>query len=460
MAVRRVQDAGVPGVFLMWCGLLRTTFCRTESQVRNSAYCLAVCTITVNPEENRPSERRDMRQSLRTDNGPPLRIAAFLEKGVGGAEKIFLEYTDALSRTGCTVYTIVGGELDADTLAKWQAWVPQREYLTVPFHRRNEYLIPVIVPSLDWRCNSKLAGLLSGLKPDLIIVNQPGPDDAQGALRVATACRPEVPVIAFVHIAAAKALRMKLRSVKLWWASRVYKHVSRIVTVSHACKRSLVEDYHVDENKVSIVPNGVRDVERLSEDDVLAVRASLGLARDDVAALWAGRFTIEKGVDILLRALENSSEWHPRVRVFLAGDGPLRRELETEYKHLVDSQTVKFLGWQKDVGRLVQAVDFVVMPSRLESFGLFLVEAMAAGRACVASNVLGIPEVVADGETGILVPSENPIVLADGMKRLASDPALRASMGRAARMRYERLFTFSRCAKLFEDEILGLLQVP
>jgi glycosyltransferase involved in cell wall biosynthesis len=246
---------------------------------------------------------------------------------------------------------------------------------------------------------------------------------------------------------------MKLRSVKLWWASHVYKHVSKIVTVSHACKRSLVEDYAVSEDRVSVVPNGVRDIERMSEEDVLAVRASLGLTRDDVAALWAGRFTIEKGVDVLLRALVNGSEWNPRVRVFLAGDGPLRRELETEYKHLVDSRTVTFLGWRKDVGRLLQAVDFVVMPSRFESFGLFLVEAMVASRACVASNVLGIPEVVADGETGILVPSENPEALADGMKRLASDPALCASMGRAARMRYEKLFTFERCVKLFQDEI-------
>src|SRR5207253_4803792 len=99
------------------------------------------------------------------------------------------------------------------------------------------------------------------------------------------------------------------------------------------------------------------------------------------------------------------------------------------------AERVHVLGPRKDVPALMHAMDVFAMPSIWEGFGLVLLEAMAAGRPIVASRVATIPEVVLDGETGLLVPAGDPLALADALAHLAQQPALAARMGEAGRER-------------------------
>jgi glycosyltransferase involved in cell wall biosynthesis len=102
---------------------------------------------------------------------------------------------------------------------------------------------------------------------------------------------------------------------------------------------------------------------------------------------------------------------------------------------------VKFLGFRADVAEILWQLDILVSSSHYEPFGRTLIEAMACELPVVATKVGGIPEVVADGETGILVPPREPEALADGVGRLLGDARLRGEMGRAGRARVEALFS-------------------
>jgi len=102
------------------------------------------------------------------------------------------------------------------------------------------------------------------------------------------------------------------------------------------------------------------------------------------------------------------------------------------------------LGPRKDVPALMHAMDVFAMPSIWEGFGLVLLEAMAAGRPIVASRVATIPEVVLDGQTGLLVPAGDPLALAEALAQLANQPALAARMGEAGRERVRHQFSLEK----------------
>src|SRR5207245_5777728 len=141
-----------------------------------------------------------------------------------------------------------------------------------------------------------------------------------------------------------------------------------------------------------------------------------------------------KGVDVLLRAAATL----PGLLVEVAGDGPERPGLEA-----IDPSAT-FLGWQPRLDDLLARWDVFALPSREEAFGIAALEAMAAGRPVVATRVGGLPELIEDGLTGLLVPPDDPAALAAALARLAADPALRARMGQAARERAAACFPVER----------------
>ena len=127
--------------------------------------------------------------------------------------------------------------------------------------------------------------------------------------------------------------------------------------------------------------------------------------------------------------------------LLLAGDGPERAALEQLARDLKLGEKVKFLGRaERPVAvSLFKGCSFFVLPSRLEPQGIVNLEAMACGKAVIASKVGGVPEIVLDGETGLLFPGEDVAALANALTRMADDAALRARMGAAGRARAETL---------------------
>ncbi len=137
----------------------------------------------------------------------------------------------------------------------------------------------------------------------------------------------------------------------------------------------------------------------------------------------------------------------------LVGDGSLRASLEARVVELGLAERVHFLGRRPhtEIPDLLRGFDLLVMPSREEAWGVAAAEASATAIPVVATRVGGIPEIVVDGETGLLVPPQDPAALAAAIRRMAGDRALRRKLGRAGRKRVESLFAWPRCVDLMVD---------
>src|SRR5262249_38099065 len=131
----------------------------------------------------------------------------------------------------------------------------------------------------------------------------------------------------------------------------------------------------------------------------------------------------------------------------LAGDGPDRSKLEAQARALGLGENARFLGVRHDIQSLYAAVDVFALPSLEEGSPNALLEAMACGRAIVASRVGGVPEVVEDGRSGLLVEPGSPAALAEALARLASDAPLRHRLGREAARRVRERFDIARMAE-------------
>jgi L-malate glycosyltransferase len=203
---------------------------------------------------------------------------------------------------------------------------------------------------------------------------------------------------------------------------------------------------YVPEGKsVIVVPYGV-DLERFAPRP-RDVRAD---GRVTVGA--ASRLSPEKGFAYLLRAVALLRDRGVEVDVVLAGDGPSRPALERLTDELGLRERVEFLGEvaHDAVPAVLQQLDIFAMPSTWEGFGVSALEASAIELPVVASNIHGIPDVVLDGETGILGPPTDLGALADAIARLADDAELRRSMGAAGRAFVEREYRWQDNAALME----------
>jgi glycosyltransferase involved in cell wall biosynthesis len=188
------------------------------------------------------------------------------------------------------------------------------------------------------------------------------------------------------------------------------------------------------------------------------IRQELGLGPEDFIVGNVGRLALQKGQRHLVAAMPFLLERVPRAHAVIAGGGDLEAYLRDLALEVGVAERVHVLGPRKDVPALMHAMDVFAMPSIWEGFGLVLLEAMAAGRPVVASRVATIPEVVVDGQTGLLVPAGDPLALAEAIARLAADPALARQLGEAGRDRLRRHFSIDKMVgdtELLYREVLG-----
>jgi len=172
-----------------------------------------------------------------------------------------------------------------------------------------------------------------------------------------------------------------------------------------------------------------------------------------VSHLWGG-----KGIDIFLRAAATLAGSRPNVRFLVVGEGPERDNLANLATKLGIAERVIFTGMRKDIPAMFAAMDVTVFSSHAESLGMVAAEAMAAGRPVVSTRSGGPEEIVADGETGFLVPCGDAEAIGHAVLELLRDPDLRARMGVAGTERAARQFSAERMAAAYEKlyrEILG-----
>ena len=204
---------------------------------------------------------------------------------------------------------------------------------------------------------------------------------------------------------------------------------------------------------VTVVPYGV-DLARFRP------AARNGVRPAEIVVGAVARLSIEKGLDVLLRAAAKLANGGLPLRVVLAGDGPRRRQLERLAARLGIAGRVEFLGEvpHERVPEVLAGFDIFALPSRAEGFGVAALEAQAMELPVVGSDVHGIPDTVEDGRTGFLVPPGDVDALAAAIARLAGDAGLRADMGRAGRSFVERRYRWEENAAQMERLYRHLLE--
>ncbi len=174
----------------------------------------------------------------------------------------------------------------------------------------------------------------------------------------------------------------------------------------------------------------------------------------------ACRFVRLKGLDHLLEAVAALRKQWPGLRLELAGSGPEEAHLRARAAELGLGENVRFFGWVDPVYGAMSGWDLFAAPSLEDGFAISVAQAMAAGLPVVASQVGGLPEVVENAVTGLLVPPGDSAGLAAALHRLLSDSVLRTRMGEAARARVRQYFSAERFAREIKDLYASLLDQP
>ena len=249
------------------------------------------------------------------------------------------------------------------------------------------------------------------------------------------------------------------RPASRWLNAATYGWQTAVVSVSEAVRANAARHIRARaEALTAVVPNGI-------DPEVLDRAAGLpsdalppGTSSAAFSLLVPATLDTRKGQDVLLAALARlRSVERPgerQVHAWLAGDGPTRDALARITRALGLEDRVHFLGRRTDVFSLMRRADAIALPSRREGHPLALLEAMALGKAVVASAVGGVPESVRDDETGLLVPSGDPAALARAVARLRDDAPLRERLGAAAahevRARYHIRRTVAAVEAVYE----------
>jgi len=205
-----------------------------------------------------------------------------------------------------------------------------------------------------------------------------------------------------------------------------------VVTSAESVKTFYIDQIRLDPRRVEVIYNAVDWAQLATSAPRETLRAALGVPADALAATIIARLTEQKGHRYLLDALA-SAPGLERLMLLVVGDGPLRAELEARARVLGLVGRVRFLGSRRDLGDLLAASDLFVMPSMWEGLPLSLILAMGAELPVVATAVAGIPEVVTDGRTGLLVPPGDAAALGAALARLAGNAEERRRLGAAAR---------------------------
>jgi L-malate glycosyltransferase len=232
---------------------------------------------------------------------------------------------------------------------------------------------------------------------------------------------------------------------------------SLVVGVSRQVVEPFLGD-GMEADRTQVIYNGI-DFARLHKKAGADPRRRLGIAEDATVVSAIGSLIPRKGLDVLLRAFALLGPAR-NVELLIVGDGPEQVNLERLAAELGIQARSRFLGYCDDPAEICAASDVLALASRMESFGLVLAEAGYCGLPVVATAVGGIPEVVEDGATGLLVPPEDPPALAAALARLIDDPGYRERLGGAGKTRVEALFSVERMAADFHATYDRLGRLP
>jgi glycosyltransferase involved in cell wall biosynthesis len=241
-----------------------------------------------------------------------------------------------------------------------------------------------------------------------------------------------------------------------WLLARVS---TKVIAVSAEVAQVLRERDGVPEGRIAVVENGI-DLQRVAGATGEGVRAEFGIPASAPLIGLVGRLHPAKGHADLIAALARLAAQGIGAHCLLIGSGELRDEIAAEVKRRGLQERVTFTGQRPDIPRLLAALDVLAMPSRWEGLPMTLLEAMAMGKAIVATRVGGIPSVVNDGREGLLVPPGDVAALAKALERVISDVPLRRAIEDRAREALLARYDVGRTARAYESLYAARLGLP
>ncbi|MBE0428984.1 MAG: glycosyltransferase family 4 protein [Thermoleophilia bacterium] len=238
--------------------------------------------------------------------------------------------------------------------------------------------------------------------------------------------------------------RRRLRKLQYGSLDRLtVRAAGRGIAVCEATRKEMVAELGINPGSVAVVPNGVEEP-RLDEAAIQEIRGRFGCGAAQRLVTYVGRVAWHKGARDLIEAMEEAGQKRPEARFLIVGDGPMENELRRR------AETGPLRGRARVKGRLdcgaeiIAASDIILLPSLSEGLPITLLEAAAAGRPAVATNVGGIPEIVRHGETGLLVKPRRPHDFAEAILELLDDEPRRLRMGAAAKLLWRQEFTLDK----------------
>jgi glycosyltransferase involved in cell wall biosynthesis len=280
----------------------------------------------------------------------------------------------------------------------------------------------------------RLSRLVKQLKPDIIHAHDPH-GIAMAAIALSMSTQLTKP-----PLVAARRVDFRLRGTAL--SRWKYRQVDCFICASEAIRRLLLED-GVPPARAVTVHEGI-DLGRVDAAPPAKLHEELWLPHHAPIVGNVAALVPHKGQRHLVEAAALVVRRVPDARFVIAGEGELRAALEKQIKDHRLEKHVLLAGFRPDVLSVHKAIDIFVMSSVTEGLGTSLLDAMACGKPVVATATGGIPEVVADGETGVLVAPRDPAAMADAIVRLLEDGNLRQQMGNAGLTRVRRKFSAER----------------
>jgi glycosyltransferase involved in cell wall biosynthesis len=229
-----------------------------------------------------------------------------------------------------------------------------------------------------------------------------------------------------------------------FWARCKYRPYARIIAISNAIRRELVDGAGLEASRIVLVPSAV-DTERYRPSGARGrLGAAFGLPAGARVLGCAAQLIARKGHASLLRSFVRLAAKYRDLYLLCFGEGPLRRRLERRAAALGVAERVAFVGFRSDLADLLPEVDVLVHPAQREGLGSAVLEAMSAGVPVVACAAGGLVDLVEDGVTGLLVPPRDATALADAVVRLLGDAALRTRLADRGRQAAVSRFSIAR----------------
>jgi glycosyltransferase involved in cell wall biosynthesis len=387
---------------------------------------------------------------------PGRRVIARLN--VGGPALHVSYLSQGLDRIGYETTLVAGRIGGSEGSMEYVAQELGVEPLYVPELQRE------ISPFADALAARRLLQVIRDVQPDVLHTHtaKAGAVGRMAAL-MAGAARPKV----VVHTFHGHVLRGYFGPSKTTAFSLLERGLAKatdvLIAVSPEVRDDLVELGIAPPDKIVVIRLGLDLETRLAAPSGAreALRRELGVPHDRFLVAWLGRMTEIKRADDLLRAFARLRGTVPDADLLVVGDGPLREELEALAGELGIAASCHFTGFRSDVGSIYAASDAVVLTSANEGTPVSVIEAQAAGRPVVSTDVGGVRDIVADGRSGFVVAPGDMDAVADRLARLAAQPELRERMGHEGREQAGTRYSVPRLVgdiDLLYRELLGQAQ--